>query len=58
MWVFDQNHAGWFTWNGASWSRGEPVIQVPDFAGTGTRFLNDAGRDAIRGLFERSFGPR
>jgi hypothetical protein len=58
VWVFDQNHAGWFTWNGASWSRGEPVIQVPDFAGTGTRFLNDAGRDAIRGLFERSFGPR
>ena len=58
VWVFDQNHAGWFTWNGASWSRGEPVIQVPDFAGTGTRFLNDAGREAIQGLFERSFGPR
>ena len=58
VWVFDQNHAGWFTWNGASWSRGEPVIQVPDFAGTGTRFLNDAGRAAIRALFERSFGPR
>lgn len=57
VWVFDQNHAGWFTWNGASWSRGEPVIQVPDFAGTGTRFLNDAGRDAIKALFERSFGP-
>ena len=56
VWVFDQNHSGWFTWNGASWSRGEPVIQVPDFAGTGTRFLNDAGRQAIVDLFDRSFG--
>lgn len=58
VWVFDQNHEGWFTWNGASWTRGEPVIQVPDFAGTGTRFLNDAGRAAISALFERSFGPQ
>jgi hypothetical protein len=57
VWVFDQNHAGWFTWNGNSWTRGEPVIQVPDFAGSGTRFLNDAGRSAIASLFERSFGP-
>ena len=56
VWVFDQNHAAWFTWSGASWMRGEPVIESPDFAGTGTRFLNEAGRSAIRELFERSFG--
>ncbi len=55
VWVFDQNHAAWFTWNGASWMRGEPVVESPDFAGTGTRFLNDAGRNAIRELFARSF---
>ncbi len=58
VWVFDQNHEAWFTWNGASWLRGEPVIESPEFAGTGTRFLNEAGRRAIVGLFERSFGPK
>lgn len=58
VWVFDQEHAAWFTWSGSAWNRGLPVIETPDFAGTGTRFLNDAGRTAIRELFQRSFGPR
>lgn len=56
VWVYDQEHGAWFTWNGSGWSRGVPVIETPDFAGTGTRFLNDAGRTAIAELFERSFG--
>jgi hypothetical protein len=56
VWVFDQEHGAWFTWNGASWTRGAPVVESPDVAGTGTRFLNDAGRAAIADLFERSFG--
>lgn len=56
VWVFDQEHAAWFTWSGSAWTRGVPVIETPDFAGTGTRFLNDAGRAAIVALFERSFG--
>lgn len=57
VWVFDQEHADWFTWSGSAWTRGVPVIETPDFAGTGTRFLNDAGRKAIAELFDRSFGP-
>ncbi len=56
VWVFDQEHGAWFTWNGSSWTRGTPVIESPEFAGSGTRFLNDAGRAAITDLFERSFG--
>ena len=56
VWVFDQNHEAWYTWTGSEWSKGEPVIETPTFAGTGTRFLNDAGRLAVRELFERSFG--
>jgi hypothetical protein len=56
VWVFDQEHAAWFNWTGSSWTRGVPVIETPDFAGTGTRFLNDAGKAAIRDLFDRSFG--
>ena len=56
VWVYDQEHSAWFTWSGSAWTRGVPVIEAPDFAGTGTRFLNDAGRKAITELFERSFG--
>jgi hypothetical protein len=56
VWVFDQEHSGWFTWSGSAWTAGVPVIESPDFAGTGTRFLNDAGRAAITALFARSFG--
>lgn len=57
VWVFDQAHGSWFTWSGSNWTRGLPVIEAPDIAGTGTRFLNAAGRAAISDLFERSFGP-
>ncbi len=57
VWVFDQEHAAWFNWTGKAWTRGVPVIETPDFAGTGTRFLNDAGKAAISELFDRSFAP-
>jgi hypothetical protein len=33
-----------------------PAITCERFAGSGTRTLTDAGRVAIRALFERSFG--
>ena len=55
-WVFDQTHEAWYRWTGREWSKGIPVIETPTFAGTGTRFLNEAGKNAIRELFERSFG--
>lgn len=55
--VFDQAKGRWFTWKGTEWVEDEPVIGKRPFAGTGTRNLTDAGRAAIRGLFERSFGP-
>lgn len=56
VWVYDQVKEAWHTWNGETWITGEPVIQSTTVAGTGTRFLNDAGRAAIKDLFERSFG--
>ena len=56
VWVFDQNHDAWFVWTGTTWTRGEPVIESHDFAATGTRFLNEAGRRAILTLFANSFG--
>lgn len=55
--VFDQARNGWFVWDReASWLSVEnPVIEEPHFCATGTRFLEDSGRDAIQDLFKRSF---
>jgi hypothetical protein len=56
LYVFDQGQQGWFFWNGERWDKQDaPVIRHPHFAGTGTRFLEPAGRTAIADLFERSF---
>ncbi|HYC56265.1 MAG TPA: hypothetical protein VEL28_15120 [Candidatus Binatia bacterium] len=57
LFVFDQEQRGWFSWDGTAWQgAGNPVIQHHHFTGTGTRFLNDAGKRAIADLFSRSFG--
>lgn len=55
--VFDQAKKGWFTWQGGRWIGDNPTISYTTFAGTGTRYLSDEGRQAIRDLFQRSFGP-
>lgn len=57
LYVFDQPKAGWFHWDGEAWeARADPRITHPHFTGTGTRFLEAPGRQAIDALFERSFG--
>lgn len=55
--VFDQAQGKWFSWKGTEWVADEPRIAEKPFTGTGTRNLTDGGRQAIQGLFERSFGP-
>ncbi len=59
LYVFDQKLDSWFSWNQVDWLRlekgNEPVISHIYFTGTGTRFLEENGRQAIAGLFERSF---
>ena len=56
LFVFDQERGGWSRWDGSLWrDAGEPAIAHPRFTGTGTRFLNEAGKEAIAGLFARSF---
>ena len=58
IYVFDQSKGHWFQWNDGGWQKIEaPWIRRTRFTGTGTRWLNDAGRSAIEELFERSFGP-
>lgn len=59
IFVFDQEKNRWFCWKEEKWAPfeggGGPRIGHPHFTGTGTRFLEDNGRLAIRHLFERSF---
>jgi hypothetical protein len=55
--VFDQDKERWFTWGHEAWNPDTPVVPERPFAGTGTRKLSGAGRQAIQDLFERSFGP-
>ena len=56
--VYDQTKDHWFRWQGDAWHEVEaPRIRRRRFAGTGTRFLSDAGEKAIADLFSRSFGP-
>ena len=55
LYVFDQDQAAWFHWKNNGWKKEIPKIRKKQFAGTGTRFLNSAGKKAIRDLFDRSF---
>ncbi len=58
LFVFDQGQGAWLHWrdNGFAPCETPPRITEFHFAGTGTRLLDDAGRQAITELFERSFG--
>jgi len=59
IFVFDQGKNAWLTWKDDRWVEpaGGQAIRIADpcFAGTGTRFLEENGRKAIRELFARSF---
>jgi ribosomal protein L20A (L18A) len=59
IFVFDQGKDAWLTWNDDQWVAppGGQAVRIgnPRFAGTGTRFLEENGRKAIRELFARSF---
>jgi hypothetical protein len=55
--LFDDERKRWMRWDEEDWvPEPPPVITRARFAGAGTRALSDAGRAAIRELFERSFG--
>ena len=57
LFVFDQEKDGWFEWSGESWTAlsQTPIVTHPHFTGTGTRQIQDNGRDAIEALFTNSF---
>jgi hypothetical protein len=59
IFVFDQGRNAWLTWKDEKWIAppGGQAIRIgnPRFTGTGTRFLAENGRKAVRELFARSF---
>jgi hypothetical protein len=56
LFVFDQGRTSWSRWTGDAWvDATEPVITQSRFTGTGTRFLDQGGSQAIEDLFERSY---
>lgn len=56
LFVFGQVKNGWYKWDEDKWvAEAAPVITGPHFTGTGTRILEDNGRQAIAELFARSF---
>jgi hypothetical protein len=59
VFVFDQAQDAWLVWTDGAWDPADqPVVSERRFCGTGTRSLTDAGRQAIRDLFRRSFGEK
>lgn len=52
--VYDQPREQWFTWKDG-WQEDQPRIKYDTFVGSGTRYLSDAGRNAIEQLFADSF---
>jgi hypothetical protein len=56
--VFDQERGAWFRWNSGQWRPIDPpVVRRRIFSGTGTRRPDARAREALRELFERTFGP-
>lgn len=56
LYAFGQVRNSWHKWSGEIWERCDtPTITSHHFCGTGTRFLEDNGRQAIADLFAKSF---
>ncbi len=56
LYAFGQVRNAWHKWTGEIWERCEtPTISSTHFTGTGTRFLEDNGKQAIADLFAKSF---
>lgn len=56
VYVFDQERGQWYKNIGGKWSESEVPTLTPNFAGIGTRQLNDAGKKAIEEVYAKTFG--
>lgn len=59
VFVFEQLKNKWFRWSYISMSfmelKSTPTIQTENFAGIGTRKINENGKRAIKDLYEKTF---
>ena len=55
--VFNQSDKTWYRWTGSSWAPEPMPVLTRNFAGVGTRKMNSAGAQAIRDIYEATFGP-
>lgn len=58
VFVFDQTKLKWFKWsyNTSTFIEcNDPIIIVEDFAGIGTRKINESGIEAIKNLYNKTF---
>ncbi len=54
VYVFDQEKEQWYYWNGKFEVCVTPKL-TENFAGIGTREINEAGKKAIRNVYEKTF---
>ena len=55
VFVFDQVAKKWFTYGNGTWVETSTPILTQDFAGIGTREINEAGKKAIEDVYANTF---
>lgn len=57
VYVFDQTDKVWRTYNkeSKSWNQIDTPVLTKNFAGVGTRDINDSGKQAIKDVYEKTF---
>lgn len=56
VYVFDQTVGKWFTWSGAKFEETTTPQLTKNFAGIGTREINDVGKQAIKDVYQKTLG--
>ena len=55
VYLFDQEKDQWFTYKNNSWIKIDTPVLTKNFAGIGTRELNEKGKKAIEDVFNKTF---
>lgn len=55
VYIYDQEKDQWFTYKDNSWIKTDTPILTKNFAGIGTRKLNEKGKRAIEAVFNKTF---
>jgi hypothetical protein len=60
VYVFDQQNGKWYKWDPSvnNFVESEVPTLTKNFAGIGTRELSEAGKQAIRDTYEKTFGKK